>query len=140
MTEIRDLTPYEKEKWLDEYGRFEMGEDRFLCYGDELGEAFQGALYCTDKSDYGLSDWFVQAAQIQVLDMYYDQLHIYTDLYGGYETFESLGLPDKMEFIAKGYELEVTTIPHFGVGYEDKHRKLWDWAFENSKNYVAKIG
>lgn len=55
---MRELTDYEKSKWFDEYGRFEMdsadGSPHFIGYGDELGEAFDGALYCTDKEGYGL--------------------------------------------------------------------------------------
>jgi len=130
---MRELTPYEKEKWFDEYKRFKMessdGAPWFLGYGDELGEAFDGALYCTDKESYGLSEEFVLAAQIEVLDMYYYQIHYYTGEYGGYETPETLGLPPVDDFIAKAKELGCEDLRPW-VEFSDNNRRLWDWAMD----------
>jgi hypothetical protein len=128
---MREPTEYEKEKWYDEYDRFlEMEEDDFLSYGDELGEAFISVYSCTRMEDYGLSDWFVKAAQIQCLDMYYDQILVYTDEYGGNKEPEDLGLPSEDEFIAKWKELGVKTLAYWDEPRSDAERKLWDWAME----------
>jgi hypothetical protein len=130
---MRELTTYEKEKWYDKWNRFEMdssdGESYFFSYGNELGEAFDGALYCTDKESYGLEDWFVHAAQVQVLDMYYYQIMYYADAYGGYETVDSLGLPSlsilREQFPGVFEENGLPANPD-----STAWRQAWDWAMD----------
>jgi hypothetical protein len=135
---FRELTEYEKKKWFDDYGRFNMHENAFLGYGDELGEAFLGALYCTNKADYGLDDWFVLAAQVQVLDMYYDQIHLYTGEYGGPDYPEDYGLPSLGTFIHEYRKRGIESLPSLYrfdgslPKYTDKQRELWDWAMDQT--------
>jgi hypothetical protein len=128
---IRELTPYEREKWLPDGHWFELDEDDFLTYGDELGEAFMVALQATHMGDYGLSDEFVAHAVVQSLDMYYDQIMLYTGNYGGYHTPEELGLPPKDVFLQQASDMGIAQISYFGSpNRTDKERKLWDWAME----------
>lgn len=130
---FRDFTPYEREKWLDNLGRFEFGEDapspHFLSYGDELGEAFDAALGCSDLTDYGLSDEFVHAARIQVLDMYYDQILLYTGSYSQ-DRPEDLGLPPQEVFANEAKTFGVEGLANFGQERSDDERRLWDWAMQ----------
>jgi hypothetical protein len=129
---MRELTEYEKQKWFDELNRFEMDSEYespyFLFYGDELGEAFNGALYCTDKADYGLSDEFVAHAQIEVLTMYYNQLIVYAGQYG--DEPEEVGLPPLNVVRAEFPDLlDEDGWPLEGVSNEACMR-AWDWAME----------
>lgn len=124
---MRELTDYEKQKW-GEWHRFELSEDDFLNYGDELGEAFLAALSCVGKRDYGLSDEFVAHAMVQSLDMYYDQLvFFYMD---AYEEPEEYGLPSEELVASKSVELGVNDqLIDYG-NTTDEARQLWDWAME----------
>lgn len=125
---MRELTPYEIERWKQD-GYFEAPE--FLSYGDELGEAYDAVVDVTEKSDY-LGKEVVQAAEIEVLNMYYFQLHLYTGAYGGPDQPEDLGLPTRADLIAKSKELSLDSakMPYEVAEFSDDHRRLWDWAME----------
>jgi hypothetical protein len=130
---MRELTEYEKKRWSDWYSN----TPDFLDYGDELGEAYDAALACTRMADYGLSDEFVEAAKIQVLDMYYYQVYHYTGEYGGYKTAEELGLPPVDDFYAKVREImfreghHVNKADHLSVDADsDIVKEAFDWAME----------
>jgi hypothetical protein len=134
---MRELTEYEKEKWLD-FGYFEAPE--FLMNGDELGEAYNALARVVNYSDY-LSEKIVDAAIVEILDMYYYQMHIYTGLYGDVGEPEDFGLPTQEAFELKIIETfrnagiteeqasgeELIDIPE-SMG--DLHKKAWDWAME----------
>jgi hypothetical protein len=139
---MREMTEYEKKMWSNWYS----DGPEFITYGDELGEAFDAALACTTMADYGLSDEFVEAAKIQVLDMYYYQVHLYTGDYGGYETAEELGLPPLEDFYAKIKEiifrdnLQVNMIDHLSV-YSDSDtcKEAFDWAMEWRREHIDEL-
>lgn len=124
---MRELTRYEKEKWLDQYGRFQMdeGEPRFLMGGSELGEAFSLVTQATRMKDYGLSEEFVKAAMVQALDMYYDQLVWFYTFEG--EPTNEYGLPDMkvVHPIAQSMGIFLDRLDY--GDYNDTARKLWDW-------------
>jgi hypothetical protein len=122
---MRELTDYEREKWFDDIGRFNAPE--FLETGCEPDEAYHTVERATEQRDYGLADWFVEAAQVQALDMYYDQVvWYYTE---AYDEPEDHGLPPLQEFEAKAKELGVESMPDYGQSSDDI-RRLWDWAME----------
>lgn len=135
---MRELTEYEKDKWLDQYGRFlEMEESDFLLYGDELGEAFTAVFNCTNMPDYGLSDEFVQHAIVQTLDLYYDQFYtIYID---GYDDPEDHSLPSGNLLIEKAKELGIDNLTSYYGNTDDDTRKLWDWAMEWRREHFDEI-
>lgn len=121
---MREQTAYEKQKWTDWYGN----PPTFLFYGDELGEAYETACNVTRMGSYGFSDEFVEAGKIQVLDMYYYQIHIYTGEYGGaYEEPEEQGLPPRELVHEKAKELGVDRISYETEDFSDSARELWDW-------------
>lgn len=120
---MRELTEYEKQKWFDEYDRFEAPE--FLSYGDEVGEAYDALVNAEDCGTY-LPDELVVALQIGILNMYYYQMAIYPDEYGGYDTVESLGLPPHDLMHKKLLELQCEDWNY--PEPTDKMREAWDWA------------
>lgn len=139
---LREITAYEREKWFDgTYFMIEEGEtDVFLSYGDELGEAFDATVSCANKGDYGLSGWFVNAAQVQVLDLYYDQILLYTGEYGGADEPEDLGLPPREVFLAKAKEMNVEELSYFGEPErKDDERRLWDWAMKWREDHMEEF-
>lgn len=126
---VRDITPYEKEKWFDKYNRFGMDEASFMMYGDELGEAFDQALAVANNAE--LSDDFVEHATVVCLDMYYDQMLEVYDERSYCDEPEELGLPTLGLFKEKAKELGVTRLSDYSSpDRTDTERNLWDWAIE----------
>lgn len=125
---MRELTEYEKSKWLDEYNRFDAPE--FIPTGCEPDEAYETVSQCTRMNDYGLSDWFVAAAVVEALDMYYYQIYGY--YVEQFDDPEDLGLPSLKDFVAKATEMGLSgkRVPYYGEEISDDYRRLWDWAME----------
>lgn len=89
---MRELTEYEKKKWIGKFGVFESPEH--LHSNDEWGEMMDSLrALCEMGTDYGLSDEFEKLCQVEYLDHYYDQIYyIYLGEWG-YDTPEEHGLP-----------------------------------------------
>jgi hypothetical protein len=126
---MRELSNYEKNKWFDEYGRFNAPE--YLFYGDELGEAYNAVSEITRMKDYGLSDEFVDYAEIEVLNMYYDQALIYAGQYHKYP--DEFGLPSLEQVLDKFPE----TFNKDGWPQDDTNwQQAWDWAMAWREEHI----
>lgn len=122
---MRELTEYEKKKWFDGWKRFNAPE--FLTYGDELGAAYDAIVELEQMGDY-FSDELALALATEALDMYYFQMAIYPDEYGGYESVESLGLPPH-DILQAELEKRGETLWDY-IDPNDKMRETWDWAVD----------
>lgn len=129
---MRNLTPYEKEKWFDDLGRFEAPE--YVSYGDEIGETYDKVEACTRIGDY-VGDEFELAAQIVLLDMYYDQLPLY--YVDEHIEPEEAGLPSRelLEEQARIMGFDISEIPSYGLVTTFLFpMQLWDWCMEWREN------
>lgn len=119
---MRELTTYEKEKWYDQHNRFEVPE--FIMHGDEIGDAYD-ALESAEGYDYIFDDEFVEALQVQILDMYYFQMVDWLD--GGMNEEQAAALPSHESFLEKFHELggdERMFASH------EISKQAWDWAMD----------
>lgn len=137
---MRDFSAYEKQRWFDKYDRFGMGEagelPEFLGYGDELGEAYDALIHAAEQDTY-ISKETTKALQLEILQMYYYQVHYFTGAYGGYvDDPTELGLPSEELFFEKLQELKGDNSLNLGDEELDPSKQAFDWAMDWRQEHI----